>query len=174
MKEILENRLKVVFKALAEKPINSPEHGALVGEMAAITKLLAEYEKDERDTKANLEKIELEKLKLEFDKEKFYKETSFNKDKLEFEKEKLEREASLNEDKLDLEERKFTQEKAEKIVEVEQEKEKKWWERGLIVLKLVLRGIELGLAVIALKYEIFNHISGKADWEAIRSVFRGE
>lgn len=145
MKELLEQRLKVVLAKLDATAPDTVEHTELVKEMAAIIKTLGDLEKSNRSSA-------IDEAKLEFDKEKF----------------------DLERDKLELERDKFTQQQAEKLIETQNNNGKKWWEIGLSIAKLVLRGVEIVIAILALKYEIFNHISGKADWEAIRMVFKGE
>lgn len=163
MKQLLEERLKAVLKRLGEVKADTVEHTELVKEMAALIKTIADLEKAEKAKQQEDNKLAFDRDKLSFEKEKFIKEEDSNKEKLDLEREKL-----------DLERDKFTQEQAEKLIETQDNQEKKWWERGFTIGKFILRGIEITVAIIALKYEIFNHISGKADWEAIRAVFRGE
>ena len=80
----------------------------------------------------------------------------------------------IDRDKMELERDKFTQDQGEKIVENANESDNKKWDRGINIAKLGIGLGKIALGVLAIVYEVNQHINGKANWAAIGQVFRGE
>ena len=85
-----------------------------------------------------------------------------------------EEKVEIDRDKIELERDKFTQDQAEKIVENANESDQKKWNRGIDIGKMAIGVGKILLGLVAITYEVHQHINGKANWAAIGQVFRGE